>query len=204
MVYFCFMLTKAERTRQFIVEQAAPIFNTKGYAATSMSDILRATGLAKGGIYGNFSSKDEIAIAAFNYSYGKLIDALRGFIGEEQTASGKLLAILKFYRNYTLKPGIEGGCPVLNTAVDADDSLPFLKERAASALREMLRSLENIIGKGIESGEFATRLDIQKEALMIYGQIEGGIMMSKLTDDPELLNNLLDILKEQITTRYIQ
>src|SRR5688572_12624978 len=110
------MLTKGDKTKQFIIERSAPIFNRKGYAATSMTDILKATGLAKGGIYGNFSSKDEIAIEAFDYSYNQLKESLRFKIRQEKTSSAKLTAILDFYRNYSLKPHIEGGCPLMNTA----------------------------------------------------------------------------------------
>src|SRR6187402_686740 len=96
------MLSKADRTRQFIIEKAAPIFNAKGYAATSMNDILKATGLAKGGIYGNFNSKDEIAVEAFEYAYNQLKAALIQKIKPVSTASGQLLAILQFYKNYTV------------------------------------------------------------------------------------------------------
>ncbi|MBL7756118.1 MAG: TetR family transcriptional regulator, partial [Chitinophagaceae bacterium] len=50
------MAGKAERTRQHIIEKAAPFFNKKGYADTSLSDITAATGLTKGAIYGNFEN----------------------------------------------------------------------------------------------------------------------------------------------------
>ena len=186
-----------------IIEKAAPLFNAKGYAATSMNDILKATGLAKGGIYGNFGSKDEIAVEAFDYSYRKVMEAIRFMTRQEQTAAGKLNAIYKFYRNYTINPEISGGCPILNTAVDADDNLPFLKRKAAAALQEILTALETIVRGGIESGEFRATLDPQKEASFIFGLIEGGIMMSKVTDSPFFLNQLLETLKEHLNERYL-
>ncbi|MDI1257370.1 MAG: TetR/AcrR family transcriptional regulator [Flavobacterium sp.] len=197
------MLSKADNTRQFIIEKAAPIFNTKGYAATSMNDILKATGLAKGGIYGNFKSKDEIAVEAFEYAYNQLKAALIQKIKPLPTASGQLLAILQFYKNYTIVPHIAGGCPLLNTAIDADDNIPFLKQKAAFALREMLGSLEFIIQKGINNGEFRNDLNAGKEAAIFFSIIEGGIMMSKVSDNPKILNDLLENLKEQIMKRYI-
>ena len=61
-------MNKAERTRQYIIEKTAPIFNKKGYAGTSLSDMTGATGLTKGSIYGNFNDKDEVALAAFDHS----------------------------------------------------------------------------------------------------------------------------------------
>jgi TetR/AcrR family transcriptional regulator, transcriptional repressor for nem operon len=196
------MLSKADKTRQFIIEKAAPIFNTKGYSATSMNDILAATGLAKGGIYGNFSSKDEIAVEAFEYAYGKLKEALRFKIKQQQTATGKLIGILQFYRNYSINPVTKGGCPLQNTAIDSDDSMPFLKEKAAVALKEMLSSLEYIIQKGISSGEFNKKLNAFAEAVLFFATLEGGLMMSKLSDNPKILNSLLDNLKEQVENRF--
>lgn len=197
------MFTKSDITRQSIIEKSAPIFNTKGYNATSMSDILQVTGLTKGGVYGNFSSKDEIAVEVFEYSIGKLKDALRFKVKKENTAKNKLFAILSFYRNYSIKPLTEGGCPLLNTAIEADDNLPFLKIKAQKALDELLGSLEYIIQKGIQTNEFKADLDAKKEATLIFSVIQGGLMMSKLSDDPKILNNLLEGLKNSIESQYL-
>jgi len=65
-------LSKADRTRQFIVETTAGIFNKKGYAGTSLSDLTQVTGLTKGSIYGNFKNKEEVAVAAFEYNTSKV------------------------------------------------------------------------------------------------------------------------------------
>jgi TetR/AcrR family transcriptional repressor of nem operon len=77
-----------------------------------------------------------------------------------------------------------------------------MKRKAAEALKEMLASLEYIIQKGIDQGEFDATLDAKKEAMFIFGLIEGGIMMSKVSDNPAILNSLLDNLKEQVMQRY--
>ncbi|PBQ31424.1 TetR family transcriptional regulator [Sphingobacteriaceae bacterium] len=198
------MLSKADKTKLFIIEKSAPIFNTKGYAATSMSDILEVTGLAKGGIYGNFKNKDEIALEAFDYSFNKLREALRFKIKQEETSAGKLYAILDFYHNYSIDPLVEGGCVLMNTAIDSHNSIPFLKERAKQGLKEMLASLKHIIEKGIEYKEFSKKLNPQNEAELIFATIEGGIMMSQLSDNHTILNKLLDNLKEQIKHRYLK
>ena len=50
-------MTKSEKTRRFIIEQSAAIFNKKGIAGTSISDLMESTKLAKGGIYGNFDER---------------------------------------------------------------------------------------------------------------------------------------------------
>ena len=164
-----------------------------------MSDILEATGLAKGGVYGHFAGKDDIAIASFDYGYSLLITAIRARTAVADTARAKLFAILSFYKNYTVESLIPGGCILLNTATDADDNIPFLKEKAKAALAEMLASLHRIIQSGIDKGEFHKTLKAKKEAEVFFALIEGGIMMAKLKDEPALLNRMLEHLKLEIT-----
>ncbi|HOY11675.1 MAG TPA: TetR/AcrR family transcriptional regulator [Saprospiraceae bacterium] len=204
MVYICSMFSKSDLTRQFIIEKSAPIFNTKGYSATSMNDILQATGLTKGGVYGNFDSKDQIAIEAFELSIGKVKEGIRFKTKNESTAQGKLFAIFNFYKNFSIIPLTEGGCPLLNTAIEADDNLPFMKVKAQKALNELLASLEYIIQNGIESNEFKEGIDAKKEAALIFSVIQGGLMMSKLSDNPKILNGLLETLKTNVTSHYLK
>lgn len=192
------MLSKSEQTKQFIIEKAAPIFNKKGFAATSMNDILDATGLAKGGIYGNFDSKEDIALMAFEYANERLVAALADKIRKEVSAADKLIAIFNFYHNYSIYPILEGGCPLLNTAIDSDFNFPALKDKAAVALKKMLASLEFIISKGIITKEFRKKVNPKAEAILIFSVIEGGMMMSRLNNEPKYLNDLLVYLKKHI------
>ena len=157
-------MTKGERTRQLIIEKAAPLFNKNGYAGTSLSDIMKVTGLAKGGVYGNFKNKDEIAAVTFEYAYNKIKNAILMKLSGCTTSVEKLVNILHFYRSYITHPPIEGGCPLLNTSVEADDSFPFLKTRARAAQNEMLGSLVQIFQAGKKNGELVENVQPQKEA----------------------------------------
>ena len=53
-------------TRQRILERAAPLLNRQGYQSAPVSEIMRVTGLQKGGLYNHFESKEELALAAFD------------------------------------------------------------------------------------------------------------------------------------------
>ena len=85
-------MTKAERTKKFIVEKAADLINRKGIAGTSLSDIMEATQLAKGGVYGNFESKDAICREAFNYLAEKQYGSIKQKLDAQPTAKLKLFA----------------------------------------------------------------------------------------------------------------
>src|ERR1700740_3646198 len=61
--------SRGEVTRRRIVEQSAAVFNQRGYSGTSMSELMAATGLEKGGLYRHFASKQDLAAAAFDYAW---------------------------------------------------------------------------------------------------------------------------------------
>src|ERR1700736_1101389 len=127
-------MNKAEKTKQFIVEKTAPIFNTKGYAGTSLSDMTDATGLTKGSIYGNFTNKDEVALAAFDHNWKKVAGIIRQEMDKKSTMKEKLLVYVNVYDNFLQLPFPAGGCPLLNTAIEADDTHPILKKKASEAI----------------------------------------------------------------------
>src|SRR5580693_5260649 len=67
-------MRKGEQTRREIIRKAAPIFNQRGYEGAALSDLMRATGLEKGGIYRHFDSKQQLAGEAFDYAWELAID----------------------------------------------------------------------------------------------------------------------------------
>ena len=177
------MRTKGERTRRRIVERAAPVFNTKGYAGSSMSDLVRETGLEKGGIYNHFSGKEELALAAFDHAAGIMRERFRAAVEGEEGALDKLLAVVDVLAGLVEDPPVAGGCPVLNTAVEADDAHPALKERAGQAATDWLRLVGSIVKEGVRSGELDGDTDPRETASVVVATLEGALMLSKLHDD---------------------
>ncbi|WP_299988668.1 TetR/AcrR family transcriptional regulator [uncultured Pontibacter sp.] len=188
-------MSKAERTRQLIIERSAPLFNQMGYAGTSMQDIMTATGLTKGGIYGHFESKEEIALAAFEHAAGIITRMIGERIAAKESASDKLKAILQFYKTYLFSPPVQGGCPVLNTAVEADDTNPLLRASVVKVLNRLHKAVANIVMQGIERGEFRPETDPQKFSILLVSMVEGGIMLSKAYGDNKYLNTVISQLE---------
>ncbi|UFH53754.1 TetR/AcrR family transcriptional regulator [Spirosoma sp. KNUC1025] len=185
-------LSKAERTRQYIIETTAGIFNTKGYAGTSLSDLTEATGLTKGSIYGNFGGKEEVALACFDYNLSRINQTVEQRLAQETTFQQKLLVYAKIYHSFSGMPFPEGGCPILNTAIDADDTNNLLKDKAAKAILAWKKRLIDLIRSGVEAGEFKTDVMPEQMALSMIALIEGGIMIAKVTNN---LASLAKVLK---------
>ena len=191
-------MSKAERTRQFIVEKTAPIFNTKGYAGTSLTDITEATGLTKGSIYGNFANKDEVALASFDYNNQQVISIIRTEMDKESTIKGKLLVYSKVYENFLKLHFPTGGCPVLNTATEADDTHPQLKEKVADAIECWKNKIVGLINEGVERKEFKAPANAEQFALTLIAMIEGAIMIVKATGKLNYRNQVLRLVEKMV------
>lgn len=190
-------MTKAERTRQFIIEKSAPIFNTKGVAGTAMSDIMEATKLAKGSLYVHFENKEDLSYCTVDYILNQLKTKVSASIINKKTAKEKLIAIINFYCN-SVNPAVEGGCPMLNFGMEADDTNPVILNKVNKAMENFQETLITIINDGINAGEFKTDWDSKKFAIKTFAMIEGGIMISRISGKNDQLKTIAAILKEEI------
>ena len=191
-------LSKAERTRRFIIEKTAPVFNTKGYAGTSLGDLTEATGLTKGSIYGNFTNKDEVALAAFDYNFEKVTSYLKNKILSKENAIDRLLAYPLVYRDFLKIPFLQPGCPILNTSTEADDTHPELRAKAADALAFWKRSVENQVKRGIERKEIKSDVHPAGFAVILCSLIEGAVMQAKVTGKSGDLRIAMNFLEKLI------
>ncbi len=192
-------LPRSGRTRQLIIESAAPIFNKKGYAGTSMSDLTAATGLTKGSIYGNFKNKDDVAVHAFQHN----IDLIFDFFSKEIEAAGstldKLLAYPRGFRKVYRMILAYGGCPILNTAVEADDTHAVLRKMAVDVLAKWKKSIVSLIEVGKTEGVIETATDAKNMAEILISLMEGGSVLSKVTGEASYMRNATDTAEKIIT-----
>jgi TetR/AcrR family transcriptional regulator, transcriptional repressor for nem operon len=170
-------LSKGEKTRRNIVAKAAVLFNQRGFAGCSMQDIVETVGLEKGSIYGHFSSKEELALEAFNFSWADTVQKRLGNLDTVDNAVDKLKLHVK---NYVETPSFSGGCPWLNIAVDADDGNLALRERAREAIRGWEAALVGIVVDGQRRGEVRPEVHPQGVATLLISTLEGSTAISRI------------------------
>jgi TetR/AcrR family transcriptional repressor of nem operon len=174
-------MNKGDLTRERIIEAAAPVFNRNGFIGTSLSELMEATGLQKGGIYRHFKSKEELAIAAFDHAW-KVARKAR-WLDVDKTV-GAIGQLQKFVANFVdRRTGVvPGGCPVLNTAIDSDDGNPVLRDHVRKALRQWMKRIRNIVEAGIQNREIRQDVDPQAVATVMISALEGVIMITRLQE----------------------
>ncbi len=187
-------MRKGERTRKVIVERSAEVFNTRGYFGTSMSDLVRETGLEKGGIYNHFGSKEQLACAAFDFSAELVLGRLEEALDAEGSALERLVRAVEVHRTLAEDRPIQGGCPILNTAIEADDAQPALREKVRQAMDRWQDLIVRTIREGIANGELDPEAGPEALATIIISTIEGAVMMSKLYGDTDHVHRAVNHL----------
>lgn len=193
------MLTKAELTKQHILKTVAPIFNQNGYAATSMSDITKATKLTKGAIYGHFESKEDLAIAAFNYNVKNMLYRIGEHLQTENSPIKKLYLITDFYQNYYNYSQELGGCPIINVGVDANNQNTVLLERVRYVIQKIQDQIATLIENGIEAGEISEEINAMTYAKRIYTMLQGAIFLTYTMDDDFYLKETANQINSLMT-----
>ena len=190
-------VTKGEQTRREIVRKSAPLFNQKGYEGTSLSDLMEATGLQKGGIYRHFSGKEELATEAFDYSWGKAVSGRLDGVAEVPDCVNRLKKMIENF--VELRAGlVPGGCPLMNTAVEADDGNAALRARAKKALQNWAMRLSKITTEGINKRQINRHIDPLKLSQLIIGSLEGALLISRLQNTDEPLRAIKQHLSEYL------
>jgi AcrR family transcriptional regulator len=192
------LTTKGEKTRRRIVEKAAGVFNTKGYFGSSMSDLVREIGLEKGGIYNHFTSKEELALEAFDYVAGTMRERFRVALEGREGALERLFAVVDVLGGLAEDPPVPGGCPVLNTAVESDDAHQELRDRAREAMSGWLRLIGSIIKEGVRNGELRPGTNPRETASVVVATLEGAVVLSRLYDNPAYMERSVGHLKEHL------
>jgi AcrR family transcriptional regulator len=197
------MATKAEKTKQFILEKAAPIFNAKGIAGTNIDDILGATKLTKGSIYGHFINKEDLALQTTDYLLKKICHGIGQVISKEKTARAKIHAYLDFNKD-PLNTYIEGGCPLFNSAVESDDNQAAVKKQVARVLRSTSDTLTRIITNGIKNGELSKDLNAASFVFKMFAAVEGATVICRAMNDAKPMHDLIRNLKAELETYVIR
>lgn len=191
-------MSKGDETREYILAQTASLFSQQGFSGTSMSDVMRVTGLEKGGIYNHFRSKEQLALEAYEYAAGKVGERMSAMVYAHKHAADRLLAMVDAMALVLFDPVLPGGCPTMNAAIESDDTNPTMQEKAARTLNAWVHMIHRITEKGIERGELQPQVDISTLASLIIATLEGALMMSKACNDPAHMARTSAFLKQYI------
>jgi TetR/AcrR family transcriptional regulator, transcriptional repressor for nem operon len=191
------MKTKGELTREAILSAAQKLANTKGFGATSINDLLAATGLSKGSLYFHFPDKQSLGLAILEKAH----DDFRIFLTASLTGNTPGTCLENFFHQVLsqhLAKGFVGGCLWGNTALEMSDSDTSFASVVEHVFDEWAAGIEEKVAAAQRSGDVRSDIHAKALALHIVATIEGGIMLSRLKKNEQPMRYCLETMREML------
>lgn len=188
--------------REKLLATATAIFGKKGYQATSVDFILDAAGVSPSNFYYHFKSKEKLAYEVLERTFEATRERIAPlFMNKRLRPSQKLEQLNRLFVEKMARDGCRGGCPLGNLAQELSDSHPGLSQRLAEFFEECMEGIAGVVAQGIKAGEFRKDLDPRAAAYLLFGSLEGLILLSKSLKDVAPLDRgfrqALALLKER-------
>jgi len=190
-------MTKGQNTRRHIINQAAILFARNGYNNTSLTDILTATGLAKGGFYFHFKSKEELAEAVIESLETYWKNQLLPNMQKGRDATEKLEVLLSTPGDCLSTPDcLRPTVLLLNLATEMMEAHDMFSRRLKRIFQEWLNTIVCIIEEGKLAGLFSREIDSNSVAGIILSNIMGANLLALLHNDANIYQKQLSSLRE--------
>ncbi len=198
------MAGKGVKTRCNIVSKAMQLFSIKGYYHTGINDILSATGLTKGGLYGHFRSKEDIWYAVYDQAvvtwrtivFKDIRDVVDPLERIEKVVSRHLDA-------YLANDVFEGGCFFVNMLVELSGQSTSMSRHLLSGFVRFARLIQSWLDEAADSGMLKNGLDTRATANYILISLNGAATLYAATRDRTVLRmtgGQIDFYLQQLKT----
>lgn len=188
--------TKGHLTRRKIIVKSMHLFAAKGYFHTSIGDILEATGLTKGGLYGHFRSKEQIWYAAYEECtrVWKSI-VLRGVWEVEDPVERCNRVIENSMRHYLGSGLFEGGCLLFNSLVEFSRQSSAIGTHILRGFQAFSRLIRSWLEEAQRQGLIDPGADPRAVADFIVVSINGTIPLYCASGDPDIWRQTITQLR---------
>ncbi|MCP4298052.1 MAG: TetR/AcrR family transcriptional regulator [Proteobacteria bacterium] len=181
------MSSKGEITRQKIVDNTLQLFTVKGYYHTSINDIIVATGITKGGLYGHFKSKEEIWYAAYDRAVviwkSLVFKNSRQFLDPLERIEDTILCDM---RDYLGADVFEGGCFFLIMFIELAGQNPEMSEHIEKGFTRFADLYYHWLVEAGQAGMLKSGLDLREIANFLVIAVNGAGTMYSATKNASI------------------
>ncbi len=182
------------RPRQFdttqALNQAMNMFWTKGYEATSLTDLTGAMGLSKSSFYDTFGSKHEIFLAAIEHYKKTVTSQVSAVSGLDAPARKLIESLFDRAANRMTEEGGKRGCFLNNCAVEIALHDPAAAKLVGGGLGIIEDTFFALVTRGQREGDITPNKDARSLARYLNSSLNGLMVTGKATPDREALSDI--------------
>jgi TetR/AcrR family transcriptional repressor of nem operon len=190
------MAGKGAQTRQNIIEKSLRLFCVKGYYNTSINDILQATGLTKGGLYGHFHSKEDIWYAVYDEALTIWKAAVFQGIDPGSKPLERIQVLIENdIRNKLGNNVFEGGCFFHSMLVELSGQSDAMSERLLKGFTQLAGLLCAWLEQADQQAMLKKGLNFKEIANYIIISLNGAAALYAASRDPAILDQTVSQLR---------
>jgi AcrR family transcriptional regulator len=163
-----------QEVRTQIMMTATAVFAEKGFAKTSMNDIVRASGLSKGGVYWHFKSKADLMAAIFDMFFSGQEAIMDTVLNGSGSATERLLQLSRLAGSDLEAVFSQFPAPMEFYALASREDA--LREKLRAFYMTYLDKISQLVQQGIDSGEWK-KVSARETAVTIISLMEGIILL---------------------------
>ena len=189
------MSAKGVQTRQDIIEKSLQLFCIKGYYNTSINDILQATGLTKGGVYGHFASKEDLWYAVYEEALRIWRQAVFQGIQSGSDPLQRIQTLIENDLKNKLGKGVFGGsCFFHRMLVELSGQSERMSNQVMKGIEQMTGLLCAWLQQANQKGLLKEGLNFKEIAGYIVIVLNGAAALYASSSDPAILYHTLSQL----------
>jgi TetR/AcrR family transcriptional repressor of nem operon len=185
------------RNREFCpnaaLDKAMRVFWAKGYAATSIEDLVSATGVSRYGLYGEFGGKSGLFLAALEHYRATIIRPLLDIIEPPEASLPAIRDLFTTLLGFMRQPGSQLGCLIFNAMADMGQHDAPTATALADARERLQRGLRRMLDNAARKGELPKGFDLGREADFLFGVMHALPMMARSGVEGAALENLVAV-----------
>jgi len=178
--------------RSQVLDRAMALFWTRGYEATSIHDLVEATGVNRGSIYGTFGDKKGLFLATLDHYLETVAKSLMAELSDPDPRRAIERMFDSLIRR-TSDPKFPRGCFITNTSLECPASGDEITRKIAEAIGQQESAIYRVLRRAQAEGSLASTLDARALARFFLGVAQGLNVVNKAVADPEVLKDMVTV-----------
>lgn len=175
----------------FVLDRAMEAFWARGYEATSINDLIQATGINRGSLYNAFDDKHSLFMRVLDHYDRKYRRDFLANLRQRYSPKQAIVSAFKSVHDSTRSGVNRNGCLLINTAIELSPFDPMVEERVAASLDEVRAFFQSAVGDAQDGGEVSTNLAADEIARRLFSLFVSLRVTSRSCPDAELSESIL-------------